>query len=134
MKKLKLILLVASCLIFVKCSTKQPAQMEGADKDPNGCKTSAGYRWSKIKKDCIRVFELPIQLENKEKTFSAGVVISEDKTQAEVMTKDGDFLLAKQSDDSYKTKDNLYCLKKVENKWTFEKNKEQNPEYTEVDK
>ncbi len=29
----------------------------GNDKDPNGCVTSAGYRWSQLRKDCIRAFE-----------------------------------------------------------------------------
>ncbi|WP_242410246.1 hypothetical protein [Flavobacterium sp. Root901] len=29
----------------------------GADSDSHGCKASAGYTWSTLKKECIRVFE-----------------------------------------------------------------------------
>ncbi|MBF4505784.1 hypothetical protein IRZ83_03830 [Flavobacterium sp. JLP] len=29
----------------------------GADADSHGCKASAGYTWSTLKKECIRVFE-----------------------------------------------------------------------------
>jgi len=29
----------------------------GADADSHGCKASAGYTWSELKKECIRVFE-----------------------------------------------------------------------------
>ena len=28
----------------------------GADKDENGCLASAGYTWSKVNKECVRVF------------------------------------------------------------------------------
>lgn len=29
----------------------------GADSDVHGCKASAGYTWSELKKECIRIFE-----------------------------------------------------------------------------
>jgi hypothetical protein len=40
--------------------TKKEPQKEtvvGADKDDHGCKASAGYTWSVIKNNCIRIFE-----------------------------------------------------------------------------
>ncbi len=31
--------------------------LTGADSDSHGCKASAGYTWSTLKKECIRIFE-----------------------------------------------------------------------------
>lgn len=36
--------------------TKKEA-VAGADSDSHGCKASAGYTWSALKKECIRIFE-----------------------------------------------------------------------------
>ncbi|MBF4491758.1 hypothetical protein IR010_04330 [Flavobacterium sp. MR2016-29] len=38
---------------------KEPVKeaVVGADADSHGCKASAGYTWSTLKKECIRVFE-----------------------------------------------------------------------------
>lgn len=63
------------------------------EKDKNGCVKEAGYKWSIIKDDCIRVsdegFRLnPIDdLSNLEPTKSAYVLLSEEKLQAEVFYK-----------------------------------------------
>lgn len=60
------------------------------EKDKNGCVKEAGYKWSVIKDDCIRVvdegFRLnPINdLSNLEPTKSAYVLLSEEKLHAEV--------------------------------------------------
>jgi len=60
------------------------------EKDKNGCVKEAGYKWSIIKDDCIRVsdegFRLnPIDdLSNLEPTKSAYVLLSEEKLHAEV--------------------------------------------------
>lgn len=35
----------------------QKETVVGADSDSHGCKASAGYTWSTLKKECIRVFE-----------------------------------------------------------------------------
>mgnify|MGYP000985828540 CR=1 FL=1 len=62
----------------------------GTDKDENGCVTSAGYKWSVLRKECIRVFDQGYRLnaiaELKEDgtSFSAFVVFSEDKKEAEL--------------------------------------------------
>ncbi len=52
------------------CSArKEPADnqntaslMTGADQDEHGCKASAGYQWSAVKKKCVRLFEAGIRL------------------------------------------------------------------------
>src|SRR5690606_17167292 len=62
----------------------------GTDKDENGCVTSAGYKWSAIRKECIRVFDEGYRLNNisqlKEEgtRFSAFVIFSVDNNKAEI--------------------------------------------------
>jgi len=134
MKSLQVLVIIAVCSFIVSCSPKQQIQAEGADKDSKGCLASAGYRWSNLKKECIRIFELPIQLSNPDNSFSAGVIISEDGKQAEVMTKDGDFILDKKSDDNYLNESSNagVFLKKTNGKWEFGKIKGEIVEYTEI--
>ena len=93
----------------------------GGDKDAHGCLTAAGYTWSVIKKQCIRVFELSIKLDEVDPQGSSstitGVVISKDKKKAEIFMagesgslllvkngkvwKKGAYTLVKNSDQSY---------------------------------
>lgn len=35
----------------------------GADEDLHGCKASAGYTWSVLKNDCVRIFEIGTPLQ-----------------------------------------------------------------------
>jgi hypothetical protein len=59
------------------------------DKDENGCLASAGYIWSKVNRECVKVFS-GIQLnpmnkpDNEDETLSAYVLFDEDAKQAEV--------------------------------------------------
>lgn len=58
------------------------------DTDKHGCKPSAGYTFSSIKNDCVRLFEQKIQLKEVESkqsysTFVA-VIFSDDKRKAEI--------------------------------------------------
>jgi len=101
MKKLAT-LLIATILLFSCKLTNQNTEEEEVvanaavkdstvvnDKDENGCLASAGYVWSKLNKECIKVFT-GIQLnpfdkpENEDETLSAYVLFSEDQGQAEV--------------------------------------------------
>jgi len=59
------------------------------DKDENGCLAAAGYIWSKVNKECVKVFSglqlNPInQPDNADETISAYILFSEDLKQAEV--------------------------------------------------
>lgn len=62
----------------------------GGDADEHGCKASAGYTWSVVKNECIRVFEAGIRLDAKaadlDKTLSAFIVFKSetDEAQAEL--------------------------------------------------
>ena len=59
-------------------STPPAAPVTGADVDAHGCKPSAGYQWSVLKSECIRIFETGIRLDpkaaNLDQTLSAFIV------------------------------------------------------------
>lgn len=63
--------------------------MVGADQDENGCLASAGYTWSKVNKECVKIFT-GIQLNpakdqaNEDMVLCAYVLFNEDGDQAEV--------------------------------------------------
>lgn len=64
MKKMFLIMAIAIISCGKKVSqenitSKEPQKetIVGADSDSHGCKASAGYSWSILEKECIRVFE-----------------------------------------------------------------------------
>lgn len=66
------------------------AKVVGIDKDENGCVTSAGYKWSILKKACIRPFEDGIRLNPAteikagDPVISAFAVLEEDGNKAEL--------------------------------------------------
>lgn len=62
-------------------------QMVGNATDDHGCNRSAGYTWSAVLQDCIRVFEKGVRLQpvdDPEATTSAFIVFAVDSTQVEV--------------------------------------------------
>lgn len=60
----------------------------GGDKDSHGCIASAGYEWSEIRKECIRIFETGIRLNAKgagiDTTTSAFAVFNTNPDSAQV--------------------------------------------------
>ena len=62
----------------------------GPDKDDKGCVTSAGYKWSVLKKTCIRPFEVGVRLnpvteiKAGDPVISAFVVLEENGDKAEL--------------------------------------------------
>lgn len=68
----------------------------GTDKDKNGCVTSAGYKWSLLRKECIRVFEEGYrlnsidQLEGESIVKSAFVIFEEGGDRAELFLPDSE--------------------------------------------
>ncbi|MCS3870408.1 hypothetical protein J3D55_003324 [Chryseobacterium ginsenosidimutans] len=71
----------------------QKAPVVGGDKDVHGCKGSAGYTYSQIKNDCVRVFEQKIKLNEvsseKGYTTMTAVIFSKDMKKAEIFIPDG---------------------------------------------
>lgn len=60
----------------------------GGDVDQHGCKPSAGFTFSSIKNDCIRLFEQEIQLKDVDTKLSystfVAVIFTDDKRKAEI--------------------------------------------------
>lgn len=107
----------------MKVENKEPQQvpgMVGNDRDEHGCIGSAGYTWSVVKNECVRLFEVGIRLnakaENLDKTLSAFVVFKSDSddAQAEIFLpgQKGSLLLKKvKKEDAGTWKNDAYTLK-----------------------
>lgn len=66
-------------------SVKTP--IVGSDQDQHGCKTSAGYTWSNLRKECVRIFEVGERLDSSQKdTMSAFVIFDATENKAELFT------------------------------------------------
>ncbi len=89
--------------VFTSCVSHKELTITGNDLDEHGCIPSSGYQWSKLTNKCVRSFELEIQLHSVAAgtKYSAGVILSENKSLAEVFLKEGTFLFEKQPDSSY---------------------------------
>jgi hypothetical protein len=81
-----------SCAKKVSEENKKPKQQEpkpvvvGGDSDAHGCKASAGYTWSSLKKECVRLFEAGTKLAHAEdgKTYSTVAYVIFDGNKAEL--------------------------------------------------
>ena len=65
-----------------------PGRALGSDRDAHGCIGSAGYVWSEVRKDCIRLFEQGIRTLDTAGN-SAYIVFSPDSSQVELFFSDG---------------------------------------------
>lgn len=141
MKKLTNIVSILTFTLFLAaCSNETPKVAEepavtppivGSDKDEHGCIASAGYTWSALKNECIRLFESGIRLDPQaaiaDKTVSAFIVFKshEDDLNAEVYmpgegaprlfvkqanNKDGDAGTWKEGDMTLRYSKNMYIL------------------------
>ena len=101
MKKLllhpALMLLLTSCDFMLKERDDDQVEADadkkvvlGHDKDDKGCVTSAGYNWSVLRKECIRVFEEGYRLNSADSlkaediASSAFIVFDLDESKAEL--------------------------------------------------
>lgn len=76
--------------VQAKKMTVQPKKdLIGGDKDEHGCLKSAGYIWSEVQNDCIRLFEKGIRLTAVDKNPRAAfIVFSPDSIRAEIFFSD----------------------------------------------
>jgi len=119
-----------SCAKKVSEENKTPKSQEtkpvvvGGDADAHGCKASAGYTWSTLKKQCVRLFEAGTKLSHAEdgKTYSTVAYVIFDGNQAELFldTQKEPILLERKSEGDSWTKDDYqlipwkgYVLKKA---------------------
>lgn len=64
----------------------------GVANDDHGCNAAAGFTWSEVRKDCIRLFEAGVRMNpvnDPEATTSAFIVFSADSAQVEVFLPNG---------------------------------------------
>ncbi|WP_166926045.1 hypothetical protein [Flavobacterium poyangense] len=96
----------------------------GGDSDEHGCKGSAGYTWSIVKKECVRLFEIGTQLAHAEdgKTYStvAYVIFEGNKAELFLDTQKEAIILERKSEGDSWVKDDYelipwkgYVLKKA---------------------
>jgi outer membrane biogenesis lipoprotein LolB len=83
--------LMAASLLLAACST-QTQHMVGNDQDIHGCRASAGYQWSALTNQCVRLFEQAVRLQSLEanETGSAFVLFNADQSQAELTLPSGE--------------------------------------------
>jgi hypothetical protein len=124
--RLKQCLLFGVSILFLNCSGPREIStaVTGGDKDLNGCIPSAGYVWSELKKDCIRSFELDIQLREIEDIESKyirqiGVLFSHDGKSCEIFLSDKPMILRllNNSKDNAVFAKEKFILRKVTDKW-----------------
>lgn len=88
--------LVCTGVLLASCGSGRGKQAEvtgsaadsvvvGNDKDEHGCMTSAGYTWSEVQKDCIRLWEKGVRMTSVgDAKKSLFLVFSPDSTQVEL--------------------------------------------------
>ena len=66
-------------------------EMIGGDKDEHGCIASAGYTWSEVQKDCIRLWEKGVRLTSvKDERNTLYIVFSPDSSRVELFFSEED--------------------------------------------
>lgn len=72
--------------------------MDGDTKDEHGCIASAGYQWSEVRNECIRIWEVGIELLNLDEisTSAAYLIFNQDSGKVEVfLPGDANIILTK---------------------------------------
>lgn len=86
-----------------KQEESKPARVVGGDSDAHGCKASAGYTWSALKNECVRLFEVGTKLAHAEdgKTYSTVAYVIFDGNKAELFldTQKEPILLERKAED-----------------------------------
>lgn len=88
----KYIALLLLSIGILSCSTVNNNHMVGNDVDKHGCRASAGYTWSEVRHDCVRIWEVGTPLRDvlhNNSTSRTYVVFSQNKSQAEVFIPSG---------------------------------------------
>lgn len=64
--------ILLSAFLSLLCSCTAPT-LTGGDADEHGCRASAGYQWSEVRQECIRIFEKGVRLEPQAAHLNASV-------------------------------------------------------------
>ena len=93
---------------------EETKKVVGGDVDTHGCKPSAGYTWSSLKKECVRLFEVGTKLAHTEdgKTYSTVSYVIFEGNQAELFldTQKEPILLERKSEGDSWTKDDYQLI------------------------
>ncbi|WP_228451983.1 hypothetical protein [Chryseobacterium sp. G0186] len=127
MKNAKLLITAITVVMFASSASAQiTPKGAGSDKDAHGCKGSAGYSFSVIKNDCVRLFDEKIQLKEvdskKSYTSNATIIFSQDGEKAELFlpASHGSLILEKEaSKKAVVYKKGKYVLTKVKNRYVL---------------
>ena len=86
--------LMAATLLLAACNTTPREPLVGADRDEHGCIGSAGYQWSALAGQCVRLFEQGIRLNPTDagQTVSAFVLFNADQSKAELTLPSGELI------------------------------------------
>lgn len=129
MRKYVSLILIFSILSVAAFTQNKPIKV-GADKDKHGCIGSAGYVYSAIKNDCIRVFEQNIRLTEVSPkgsfTSMTSIIFSKDSLKVEVFLPNyngGQILNKKVSNGKYYWQDGNLVLKRKKGFELFENSK-----------
>jgi len=119
-------IIALSILPIALFSCKNNDIIAGDKSENQKCNATAGYQWSDLKKDCIRVFEQEIQLRSIQKEPMekiCALIFSKDNEQVEVFL-NYSIILTKNSSSEYTdpSKARSYILKKVAGKWQIYNN------------
>ncbi len=94
--------LMTASLLLAACSTPEQ-HLVGGDRDSHDCIGSAGYQWSALTNQCVRLFEQAVRLQSLEanETGSAFLLFNADQSQAELTLPNGEqTLLTRQGDEA----------------------------------
>lgn len=78
----------------------------GSDEDAHGCKTSAGYTWSVLKNECVRIFEAgtrldPYETKPEDAVMAAFVIFDGDQAEVFMQSEKPMVLTRKSEGDSF---------------------------------
>lgn len=93
--------LMTASLLLAACSAPEQ-HLVGGDRDSHDCIGSAGYQWSALTNQCVRLFEQAVRLQSLEanETGSAFLLFNADQSQAELTLPNGEqTLLTRQGDE-----------------------------------
>lgn len=133
MKKYSYLIVVALLGCLAACKTANKSSMQnnvqdlptptivGNDSDEHGCKASAGYTWSDIKGECVRVWEVGSKLvytqANHPNEVTTFVVFSTDSTQLETFGSNPQIWTRTENSTSWTSADKQQSLEQTAQGW-----------------
>src|SRR5574344_1503555 len=87
LSKVPALLVLTAVSLLASCASSNKAKKVGGQKDRHGCLVAAGYTWSELRKDCIRLWEEGPRLANvldENATTCAYAVFNGDSSKVEI--------------------------------------------------